>query len=85
MNEQPRLDTTLSRLMAYLDSEVPKSQIATKRSDLLSDAVFEAEALLAMEPSQAIRQRMDSARDSVRVALRGWLEAWADLLHASSG
>ena len=80
----PRLEEALERLMELLDHEVLRALIRTSGQALDPSVVAQAEEFLDRPEPDSLKDREREARGKTEAALRQWLEATDDLIHADS-
>ena len=82
LEEEPRLEQALRKIMKKLDQEVPKALISWRHLD--AGVVSEAEESLEQPKPNSLEERRRKAREQVDSALHEWLEATADWMHHTS-
>jgi hypothetical protein len=81
VEEEPKIERALRKLMEVLDQEVPKALLRTRFSELDTYVVEEAKQYLAKPGRHAVQVHTANARKGVENALREWLEAVDHLMH----
>ena len=81
MTEEPRVHDALDTLMSMLDHEVVKALIRTSGRQLDAPIVADAQQLLQQPDSDGHQEATEKAREAVRDALLGWLEATSDWMN----
>lgn len=75
MSEEPTLDNALEALMGMLDNEVEKLTTVTRRDQLSTSTVEEADSSLDKPTFEERNTNIDAARQTLRKAMFDWLEA----------
>jgi imidazolonepropionase-like amidohydrolase len=81
LEEGPKIERALSKLMQLLDQEVPRALLKTRFSELDTHVVEEAEQYLTKLGVHAVQVHTGGAREGIENALRESLEAVDHLMH----
>lgn len=74
LQEEPKIERALTRLIDMLEQEVQKALFITRASELDAQVVEEAEQSLAKPNMLEVQEHTTNVREKVRRALREWLE-----------